>query len=322
MPAAPLRLPPLPPTDRDDGIAIAVLRPMIAAREPAQMVARASPLAFITGFTMRAEPISGTCTFHVEGPIVRAYGSDAGLCKARIIALNEEETLRSIREMTIEVGVRAADGTLPRGSIAPTRDGIQRREMRRSIPTFEASNLEYAAPNAFTVKFKNGSGVRFRDGKIVLEPQAGEPQPPTQAFEEVLKALGTAKRYVALATWGNGAGYSNERRIDIELQQGTEAEDFSLWCRVYVDVASREQLAGIMNRLGRSGLVEHISPEHSASAPPPRPGPSTSKAPGPLSWPAKEDIEARERGVGPEAPYSGKAPPGKRPPVAKPPRDY
>jgi hypothetical protein len=284
---------------------------MIGVGDPPALIARAAPAAFISGFQITAERIDGPCTFKEEYAMIRAYASSPGTCRARVVAINEQQSERTVKELVIEAAARGADGTLPQGSIRATQEGLSPGgERHNPLPTFSLQVLEHSAPNAFSLTFRNGTGVRHRAGKFVINPDAVYGNPAQREIDEINKLLSATKRFVVLRTGPAPEAQLDDQRIDEELSQGMRGHDYNLSYRVYVDLASPDQLAALMNAIAATGVVEYMRPEGTVgSMEPNKPAPKGK----PLPWPTAADIQASERGQGVGTPYGQKLPPGGRP---------
>jgi len=307
--------------DRDDGIAVAILRPVIAAKEPAVMIGRVTPLAFIyTDFeadarTVRITPLAGGCTFNLPGPVIVAYGGSPGRCQAQITAVNREGTERTTKTFEVEVVQRLEDGNLPPGSLLPTYDGIAPLAPAPPAELVTVDTLFHCVSNSFIIKFREGSGVRVRNGGLVIDPAASWGPPRKDALKQVQDALASASRHALLRMewWNNPEHKAEAARIEGIIGTGQQAPDQLLKVRAWVDVPTREKLAEVMNKIAATSIVERVTPQMDLAAnAPDKPG-------RPLPWPDPAQLRDPDMSSPQQSP-PGVLPQGGRPPISRPPQ--
>lgn len=325
-PTATASAPAGPVADRDDGIAVAILRPAIVANEPAVAVGRLTALAFIwlsQDLEFHRElvdiaSVAGGCTFESAGSVLLAFGSTPGRCSGRVTVTNVERNARTTKTFELEVVQRREDGSIPPVALRPTYHGIVPPPAPVAPgPPLTAATLAHSVPNAFHIKFREGSGVRARAGALVIEPNASWGPPRLDHLKEAQKVLASAGHSAVAQIERIAERDADSNRLDGTIHSGQIPPDPLLNVRAYVQVASLEKLAELMNKLAANPLVERVTPALDMAA-------ANAGQPGsPLTWPSPEQL--RDPDIQPQLPTyppyrGGRVPPGGRPPIPRPPR--
>jgi hypothetical protein len=130
-----------------------------------------------------------------------------------------------------------------------------------------ADRIAGAYSNRIAVKFREGSGVRSIAGALTVRKTAAAPA-SAQAIAGVQAALAGAPRHAFVRV------HDQVSEVDLDAQReagqqssGKELADLNLWMYLFVDVASANDLADVINRLNALDVIEVAEPSYIGEVP-------------------------------------------------------
>jgi hypothetical protein len=162
--------------------------------------------------------------------------------------------------------------------------------------TITAAEVVDAYRNSIDIKFVEGSGIRARGGKAVVEERAVKGRPPHADLAALNGLLARARRSAAVPLHAVSEETLSQWKQEGEAATGEELPDLNLWQQLFVEVGSDEELAALVNALNALPLVE-LAQATPLPVPPPGMGPIESaafeaqvRANRELPWPGAERL--------------------------------
>jgi hypothetical protein len=192
-------------------------------------------------------------------------------------------------------------------------------------------DLQNHFKNRLEVKFREGSGIRSRNGDLTVVEELAKGEPPYDEFSRVQEILyDLSGGYAVLRMHKLSEATLDSMKAEGDKATLTELPNLNLWYYLYVDPGSLEALADLINRLNALEIVE-FAYASDLPAPPPRMDDEAAaafeeywKTNDYLPWPTRAEILQREKGTVPppsaqSGPKSGVSPPVIRLTVEPPP---
>ena len=184
-----------------------------------------------------------------------------------------------------------------------------------------AERAQHTYVNRVAIKFREGSGIQPRGGRLEVDPAAaasfvGTPASVTVAEAESIAAR--ARRHAFMPVHKTPRAVLAAMKREGEALSGMELPDLSLWVYLYVDVDSAQQTADTINDLNALDGVELAEPtlvEVSAAVTPGARKPLATPARAP--WPAEAELAGDPRAVE-EEPFKVIVPEDVPPPMLAP----
>src|SRR5262249_29810620 len=119
-------------------------------------------------------------------------------------------------------------------------------------------DLRFSFRNRIDVKFREGSGVRSRQGRLVVDDPTADGHSATElaVVNQILD--GTAPN-VAVRMHYLPEGRLTEMKLRGEERTRSQVPDLNLWFYVYLDLSSKKRLAATINQLNALDVVELAS---------------------------------------------------------------
>ena len=214
--------------------------------------------------------------------------------------------------LAASVDTGGSEGAL---SAAPSSDRplVPRASDAERKKTISAANLKNCFRNRIEIKFREGSGIRSKDGNLAVVASEVRGEPPYAEFNQVQAILDKLNGYQFLRMHKLSEEKLQTMKDEGEKASGKELPDLNLWYYLYVDVDSLDALADVINQLNALDIVEFAYASDLPAPPPSMNSNATEyweeywQANSVAPWPTKDEIEQREAGMDP-APLSPPAP--------------
>lgn len=135
------------------------------------------------------------------------------------------------------------------------------------------ADVQQCQPGSIDVKFRAGSGVRLRDGRLTVVEEAATAPADDDELEDLGEAIGGFSRYRFARMFPGPEAQLEATRREGERSTGEPQPDLDLWYRLSVDPLAPEKLAQLINAVNRFEVVEIASctPAPVPMTPPPPP---------------------------------------------------
>jgi len=131
-----------------------------------------------------------------------------------------------------------------------------------------AADAERAFKNRIDIKFREGSVVRARDGRLVVLEGATEDAASVAEVAAVSRLLADLPNHAVVRMHDLSEAALEGLKRDGERKSGRTLPDLNLWFHLYVDVESTAALADLVNRLNALDVVEYAAPSPLPAPPP------------------------------------------------------
>ncbi|MCB9583515.1 MAG: hypothetical protein H6717_41160 [Polyangiaceae bacterium] len=117
-----------------------------------------------------------------------------------------------------------------------------------------------AMDNRIQIKFKVGSGVRSRGGKLTIEKDKVEGEPAFKALDAVRATLDKYDHKVSVRMHELSEKYLEKARAEGQARTGRDVPDLNLWFYSYVEPKDAEHMSQLLDELNKNPLVELAYP--------------------------------------------------------------
>lgn len=122
------------------------------------------------------------------------------------------------------------------------------------------SDLANSFKNRIEIKFSDNSGIRLRQGHLVVLKAVDENNTAASELKQLENILQISDRYTFTRMHELSEEELDAMKKRGEKNTGQTLPDLNLWFYIFVDTTSDQELALIINRLNQLDMVEHASP--------------------------------------------------------------
>ncbi len=132
-------------------------------------------------------------------------------------------------------------------------------EFRKRSFSPEELDADYV-DNRIQLKFKTGSGVRSRNGKLVIDSKKVDGKPDFTSLDAVNEALAQHEHRASVRMHALSEDYLERERAAGQQRTGRDVPDLNLWFHAYVEPKDASELAKLLEELNENPLVELAYP--------------------------------------------------------------